>query len=160
MAAIQTLTISEHNLAEVKKKLTAEEQARRSTDSALEGAQRQAEDQKRHLREANEELNTTREQMAAFKKQLEETQRLKDQVEKSKEEAEKARVEAEKAMDEAEQKGNDLEVAETKETFRAEVPMVCRIYCVQTWDEALNRAGVEASSGLREAENVFYPSAI
>ena len=38
--------------------------------------------------------------------------------------------------------------------------MVCRIYCAQTWNEALNRAGVEASSELRKAENVFYPTAI
>jgi len=66
-AAIQTLTISEHNLTEVKKKLTAEEQARRSADSAFEGAQRQAEDQKRRLREANEELNAAREQMEPLK---------------------------------------------------------------------------------------------
>ena len=48
--------------------MTAEEQARRSADSTLEGAQRQAEDQRRRLREANEELNATREQMAALKK--------------------------------------------------------------------------------------------
>ena len=98
--------------------------------------------------------------MAALKKQLEETQRLKDQAEKSKVEAEMARVEAEKAKDKAEQKGYDLGVAETKETLRAEVPAVCRIYCVQAWDEALNLAGVEASSELRKAKNVFYPSAI
>ena len=38
--------------------------------------------------------------------------------------------------------------------------MVCHIYCAQTWDEALNRAGVEASSELRRPENVFYPEAI
>ena len=38
--------------------------------------------------------------------------------------------------------------------------MVCRIYCAQTWSEALNRAGVEASFELRKAENVFYPIAI
>ena len=38
--------------------------------------------------------------------------------------------------------------------------MVCRIYCAQTWDEALNQAGVEASSDLRWPENVFYPEAI
>ena len=37
---------------------------------------------------------------------------------------------------------------------------MCRIYCAQTWDEALNRARVEASSELRKAENVFYPSTI
>ena len=159
-AAIQTLTISEHNLAELEKKLTAEEQARRSADSALEGAERQAEDQRRRLREANDELNAAREQMEALKKQLEETQRLKDQAERSKAEAEKARVEAEKERDEAEQKGYDLGVAKTKETLGAEVPTVCRIYCAQTWDEALNRAGVEASSELRKVENVFYLSAI
>ena len=38
--------------------------------------------------------------------------------------------------------------------------MVCRIYCAKTWDETLNRAGVEASSELRRPENVFYPEAI
>ena len=38
--------------------------------------------------------------------------------------------------------------------------MVCRIYCAKAWDEALNRAGVEASSELRKPENVFYPEAI
>ena len=63
-------------------------------------------------------------------------------------------------MNMAEQKDYDLGVAETEETLRAEVPVVCRIYCAQTWDEALNRAGVEASSELRKAENVFYPPAI
>ena len=157
MAVIQTLTISEHNLAKLKKKLIAKEQARRSADSILEGAKRQAEDQRRRLREANEKLNVVREQMTALKKQLEETQRLKDQAEKSKVEAEKARVEAEKAMDEAEQKGYDLGVAETEETLRAEVPAVCH---AQTWDEALNRVGVKASSELRKPENVFYPSTI
>ena len=126
----------------------------------MEGAERQAEDQRRRLREANDELNAAREQMEALKKQLEETQRLKDQAERSKAEAEKARVEAEKERDEAEQKGYDLGVAKTKETLGAEVPTVCRIYCAQTWDETLNRAGVEASSELRKVENVFYPSAI
>ena len=51
-------------------------------------------------------------------------------------------------------------MAETEETLRAEVQMVCHIYCAQTWNEALNQAGVEASSELRKAENVFYPAAI
>ena len=44
MSAVQTLTIAENNIAELKKKLTEEEHARRSADSALDGAQRQAED--------------------------------------------------------------------------------------------------------------------
>ena len=63
-------------------------------------------------------------------------------------------------MDEAEQKGYDIEVAKTEETLRAEVPAVCRIYCAQTWNEALNRARVETSFELRKAENIYYPSAI
>ena len=54
--AVQTLTISEQDLAETKKKLVAEEQARKSADSTLEGFQKQAEDQRKCLREANEEL--------------------------------------------------------------------------------------------------------
>ena len=37
---------------------------------------------------------------------------------------------------------------------------MCCIYCAQTWDEALNRAGVEASFELRKPENIYYPSAI
>ena len=98
--------------------------------------------------------------MAALQKQLEEAQRLKDQAEKSRKEAVKAKVEAEQATNVAEQKGYDLGVAEIEETLRAEVLGVCHIYCAQTWDEALNRAVVEASSKLRKAENVFYPPAI
>lgn len=37
---------------------------------------------------------------------------------------------------------------------------MCRIYCAQTWAEALNQAGVEASFELWKSETVFYPSAI
>ena len=69
-------------------------------------------------------------------------------------------MEAEKARDEAEQHGYDIRVAETKDALRAEVPAVCWTYCAQTWDETLNRVGVEASSKLRKPKNIFYPPAI
>ena len=98
--------------------------------------------------------------MIALKKQLEETQRLKDQVEKANAKAEKAKVEAEKVWEEAKQHGYDIGVAETEDTIRAEVPAVCHAYYAQTWEEALNRAGVEAFSELRRPENIFFPSAI
>ena len=42
--AVQTLTQSEQNLVDARKKLLAEEQARKSADSTLEGYQTQAED--------------------------------------------------------------------------------------------------------------------
>ena len=119
-------------MADTKKKLIAEEQACKSSDLTLEGFQKQAEDQRKCLHEANEELKAAREQVAVLKKHLEETQKLREQAEKSREEAERAKVKAEQATNEAEQKGYDLGVAETEETLRAEVPMVCRIYCAQT----------------------------
>ena len=49
---------------------------------------------------------------------------------------------------------------EIEDTFRAEVPAVCRAYCTQTWKETLNRAGLEASSELRKSENIYFPPAI
>ena len=74
--------------------------------------------------------------------------------------AEEDKVKAEKERDEAEQHGYDVGVAETEDTLRAEVPAVCRAYCAQTWEEALNQAGVKASSGLRKPESIIFPSAL
>ena len=73
---------------------------------------------------------------------------------------EKAKVQAERARDKAEQHGYNIGVAESEDTLRVEVPVVCRIYCAQTWEEALNRAGVEASFELRRPENIYFPPAI
>ena len=69
---------------------------------------------------------------------MEEIQRLRDQAEKAKAEVEKAKAEAERVRNEAEQHGYDVGVAETKDALRVEVPAVCRAYCAQTWEEALN----------------------
>ena len=98
--------------------------------------------------------------MTALKKQLEEAQRLRDQAEKAKVEAEKARAKTKREKDKAEQHGYDVGVAETEDALRAEVSAVCRAYCAQTWEEALNRAGIDASSKLRRPENIFFPPAI
>ena len=105
------------------------------------------------LRNVEDQLAASKEQIITLKKKLEEVEKAKAQVEKSREEAEKARKEAE-------QHGYDVGVAETEVAFRAEVLGVCRLYCTQVWDEALNQAGVEASSTLRKVENVYYPEAI
>ena len=91
---------------------------------------------------------------------MEETQKLRERAEKSREQVEKAKIDAKWAMNEAEQRGYEIGIVETEEALRAQVPAVCRIYCAKTWDEALNRTGVKASSELRKPENVFYPEAI
>ena len=51
-------------------------------------------------------------------------------------------------------------MAETQATLKAQVLGVCRLYYSQVWNEALNQAGVEASSDLWKVENVYYPPAI
>ena len=74
--------------------------------------------------------------------------------------AEEDKLKAEKERDEAEQHGYDVGIAETEDALRAEVPTVCRAYCAQTWEEALNQAGVEASSRLRRLESIIFPLAL
>ena len=90
-------------------------------------------------------------------KDLKEKLKTEEQLRKSAEAALKgAETQAEsqrklvEERDEAEQHGYDVGVAETEDALRAEVPVVCRAYCAQTWEEALNQARVEASSGLRK----------
>ena len=68
IATVQTLTIAENSNTDLKKRLTAEEQARKSADAVLEGAERQAESQRKLAREASDQLATSKEQLAALKK--------------------------------------------------------------------------------------------
>ena len=157
---MQTLTIAENSNADLREKLKAEEQERKSADSALKSAETQAKSQRKLANEIKGQLVAAKEQMAALKQQLEEANRLKDLAEKAKLQAEEDRVKAEKERDEAEQHGYDVGVAETEDALRAEVPAVYRAYCAQTWEEALNQAGVEASSGLRRPESIIFPSAL
>ena len=71
VAVVQTLAIPENSNTNLKKKLTAEEQAQKSTDAALEGAKRQAERQRKLARKANDQLAASKEHLAVLKKQLE-----------------------------------------------------------------------------------------
>nr|XP_023878175.1 uncharacterized protein LOC111990621 [Quercus suber] len=153
ISAVRTLNASEQNIAQLKKKLSAEEEARKRADSALKGSQTQAEEQGRLLHDANAQLASSKEQVLALQKQLEEVQKLRDQ-------AEKAKAEAERGRDAAEQQGYNMGVADTEDNFRAQVPVVCQEYCAQTWQEALNRARVESHSELRKPENIYFPLAI
>ena len=157
---MQTLTIAENSNADLRKKLTAEEQARKSADAALKGAEKQAESQRKLTNEAKEQLAVSKEQVEALNQQLEEAKKLKDQVEKARMQAEEDKTKAKKEKDEAEQHGYNVGVAETEDTLRAEVPAVCRAYYTQTWEEALNQAGIEASSKLRKPKNIVFPLAL
>ena len=160
VSAVQTLTITENSNADLKEKLKAEEQQRKSAKVALKGAETQAESQRKLANDVKGQLVTTKEQIAALRQQLEEANRLKALAEKAKVQAEEDKLKAEKERDEAEQHGYDVGVVETEDALRAEVPAVCRAYCAQTSEEALNQAGVEASSGLRRSKSIIFPLAL
>ena len=84
----------------------------------------------------------------------------RDEAVRVKQEAEFARNTAKTARDKAEEEVYETRVAETQACLKAQISGVCRLYCSQVWEEALKRAGVEASSNLWKAESVFYPPAI
>ena len=85
---------------------------------------------------------------------------VRDEAVRAKEEAEFAKTEPKCSKEKAEEETYDVGVAKTEAALKAQVPKVCRLYCSQVWNEALKRAGVDASSDLWKAECVFYPSAI
>ena len=112
-------------------------------------------------------MQIAKEQISDLKKKLIEADNAKgvadfarDEAVRAKQEAEFARTEAETTKDKAEEEGYEAGVAETQASLKAQIPGVCRLYYSQVWDEALKRAGVEASSDLWKAESVFYPPAI
>ena len=76
--AVQTLTIAENSNTDLRKKLTAKEQARKSTDATLKGVEKQAESQKKLTNEAKEQLAASKEQVVTLKQQLEEAKKLKE----------------------------------------------------------------------------------
>ena len=136
IAAIEAFIMAEKRVKEFNAKLTEVEREKKSTETALEGAERQAETQRKQLRQAEDELAMAREQIKVLKKKLDD---------------------AEKARDQAKQDGYDMGIVEIEEALKVEVLGVYRAYYLQVWNEALNLAGVEASSELRRAENVYYP---
>ena len=112
---MQTLAIVEDSNADLRQKLKVKEQARKSSDSTLKGAETQAESQRKLANEVKGQLVAAKEQIAALKQQLKEANKLKDLAEKVKLQAEEDKVKAEKERDEAEQHGYDVGIAETED---------------------------------------------
>ena len=70
------------------------------------------------------------------------------------EEALKVAQEAAKAV---ETSAYERGVLETEARLTAEVTVVCRDYCAETYNQALDRAGVLADFNLRREDQVYYP---
>ena len=97
----------------------------------MQGAERQAKSQRKQLHQIEDQLATAKKQIAILRKKLEE---------------------AKKAIEKAKQDDYKVGVAETDEALKTKV--------LGVWNEALNQAGVEASTAFRRVENVYYPLAI
>ena len=70
--AVQLFNIADQSIKDLRKKLAEEEKARKSADAALEGTERQVEEQRQLLCEAKDQLASSQEQLAALKKKLKE----------------------------------------------------------------------------------------
>ena len=164
----KTLQASEDELTKVKADLTAAIRERDSVSTGLASTQKQAEDQTKRLLEVEDQLQIAKDLIKGLNKRLAVAEHDKgvaeyarDEALRAKQEAEFVRNDAEAAKETAEDDGYNAGVAETQATLKAQIPGVCRFYCSQVWEEALKRAGVDASSDLWKAENIFYlqPSA-
>ena len=167
LMAARTLQASEEDLAKAKAALTDAIRERDNASAGLASAQKQAEDQTKRLLEAEDQLRITKELIEDLNKRLVAAEHDKgvaeyarDEAIRAKREAEFARNEAEAVKETAKDDGYNAGIAETQAILKAQIPGVCRLYSSQVWEEALKRVGVNASSDLWKAENIFYPTAI
>ena len=120
---------------ELLSKLTDEERERRSVEAGLKNAQTQVEDQYKLLYQTEIELATLR-QLALD---------LRAKLQKAKEAAQLVN----EAVEAKRQASYALGVEETQAKLTEELAEVCRDYCIVTWDEDLNVAGVPIDSVWR-----------
>jgi len=139
IAAVESFRVASKKSQELTTKLTEIERDKKSAKAALDGVEKQAEAQRKQLHQTKADLAAARDQVKILSKKLKE---------------------AEKAKDQAKQDGYEVGVAETKKSLKPGVSEVCRYYYLQVWNEAVNQAGVKASSALMRVESVYYPPAI
>ena len=139
----KALGVANHEKTQLAEKLKVVESARQSAEAGLKNAEAQAEDQHKEL--YTTQLNLATEQAAVLD--------LKAKLQK----AEKALKVAQEAAKAAETLVYERGVLETKARLTAEVIVVCREYCAETYNQALDRAGIPADSDLRRVDQVYYP---
>ena len=67
IAAVQTMSVAEKSITDLKEKLKTEEQQRKSAEAALKGAKTQAESQRKLANDIKGQLVTAKEQIAALR---------------------------------------------------------------------------------------------
>ena len=135
-----------HEKSQLAEKLKVAESVCQSAEVGLKSAEAQAEDQCKQLYTTQINLATEKATVLDLKAELQKAQ-----------EALKVAKEATKAAEAAAYKRG---VLETEARLTAEVTVVCRDYCAETYFQALDQGGIPANSDLRRADQVYYPKDI
>ena len=138
----KALGTANHEKTLLAEKFKATESARQSAKVGLKTAEAQAEDQRKQLYTTQINLATEKAAVLDLKAELQKAQ-----------EALKVAQEAAKAT---EATAYERGVLEMEARLTAEVTMVCRDYCAETYYQALDQAGVPADSDLRRADQIYY----
>ena len=123
-------------------KLKVAENGRKSAEAGLKSAEVQVEDQRKEL--YTTQLNLATEKVAVLDLQ---SKLLK---------AEEALKMAQEAAIAAETSAYERGVLETETRLTAEVTAICRKYCAETYNQALDQAGIPVDSDLRRTDQVYY----
>jgi len=78
IAAMEAFNVADKRITELKNKLTKAEKDKKSTETTLEGAERQAKGQRRQLCQIEDQLSASKEYIATLKKKLEEAEKARD----------------------------------------------------------------------------------
>ena len=139
----KALGTANHERTQLAEKLKVVENGRKSVEAGLKSAEAQVEDQRK-------ELYTTQLNLATEKAVVLDLQpKLKG--------AEEALKMAQEATIAAETSAYERGVLETETRLTVEVTAICREYCAETYNQALDRTGIPPNSDLRKTDQMYYP---
>ena len=142
----KALGVANHEKMQLTEKLKAVESAWQSAEAGLKNAKAQVEDQCKKLYTTQLNLDTEQAAILDLKAKLQKT--------------EEALKMAQEAVKVAETAAYERGVLKTEARLTAEVTVVSRDYCAETYNQALYRAGVPTDSDLRRVDQVYYPEDI
>ena len=138
----KALGVANHKKTQLAEMLKAVERTQKSAEAGLKNAEAQAKDQRKEL--YTTQLNLATEQAVVLD--------LKDKLQK----AEEALKVAQEATTAVETSAYERGVLEMEARLTAEVTVVCREYCTETYNQALDQAGILADSDLRRVDQMYY----
>ena len=139
----KALGSTNHEKIQLAEKIKVAENGRKSAEAGLKNAEAQAEDQRK-------ELYTTQLNLATEKAIVLD---LKSKLQK----AEEALKVTQEAAISAETSTYERGVLETEARLTVEVTAVCKEYCTEMYNQALDRAGIPVDFDLRRVDQVYYP---